>query len=279
MRAAPVREHANLGWPDTPFGASRRPFPRHVRLIAATAVTWAGVGDRAVPAAAGLVYLPVLRAGAMHVRAETLHVGYRVAVLDHPAESPEIVDLIDGHLVQGRRHAAALAVWRWPDDAVGLQAWASGDTPGITAVSAAWAARPVAERGTAPVIETSGRPGGSASLPAVGARQGLDIPEGPGGLLSQPEIQAACRRLFPEEGPGARPDDQDGAASALGLSALCQGLATALLAAAEGGSFSWDSPLGTAQVLANVAWDAFPENLPASAPSAVLRRLASPRDR
>src|SRR5580704_4840510 len=123
-------------WPDTPFGAGKRPFPRKVHLIAATAVQWAAAGERLVPAATALVYLPVRRSGSSLLLPETLHVGYRVAVIDDPGESPGVAGLVDGHLVQGRRHAAALAVHGWEEDAAALRGWAAGETPGIAAVTA-----------------------------------------------------------------------------------------------------------------------------------------------
>jgi hypothetical protein len=258
-----VREYTNLGWPQTPFGADKRPFPRNVHLIAATAVQWADDGDRAVPIAAGLVYLPVQRAGTRLVSPETLHVGYRVAVLDDPAESPAVIDLIDGNLVQARRHAAALAVHCWLDDSAALRTWAAGDTPGISAVTAAWADRRIAERGIARVIETSADiQDGSISLPAASQRHGLSITHGVGGLLSPAEIQATYEQVFSDPDTQFSQVERDDTAEALGLSALYQGLLTALLAAEEIGRCTWNRPFPVDEVLADVAWDAFPRVLP-----------------
>jgi len=269
--AARVREHTNLGWPQTPFGADKRPFPRNVRLVAATGVHWADDGDRAVPLAAGLVYLPVPRTGPLLIRPETLHVGYRVAVLDDPGDGPALVELIDGHLVQGRRHAAALAVYGWLDDAAALRSWASGDTPGITAVAAACSGAATAERGIAPVIETPacGQDGMPLALPAVCAQRGLSITSGAGGLLGIPEIQAAYGRALAAPGLWLSPDERSETAERLGLSALYQSLLMALLASEEAGRCTWERPFAVDQVLASVAWDAFPHALRALPAAAI----------
>lgn len=263
-----MREYTNLVWPDTPFGADKRPFPRKVHLVAATAVQWASDGQQLVPAAMALVYLPVRRAGTRLLLPETLHVGYRVTVTDDPGESPDVVALIDGHLVQGRRHAAALAVHGWHEDAVVLRRWAVGETPGITATEVAWAEREAVERGTARLVETSRdieHP--SPLLPAACRRHGLDITHGDGGLLSLAEIQAAYQQVRAAPDAGLDQADRDRAAQALGLSAFCQGLVTALLAGEATGSCTWSPRFPVCQVLANVAWDAFPDILPGRSPA------------
>jgi hypothetical protein len=260
-----VREYTNLVWPDTPFGADKRPFPRKVHLIAATAVQWATDRERLVPAATALVYLPVRRSGSSPLLPETLHVGYRVAVIDDPCQSSDVAALIDGHLVQGRRHAAALAVHGWKEDAAVLRTWAAGQAPGITAAAEALASQEAAERGTARLIETSRDiEHASPLLPDACHRHGLDITLGDGGLLSPAEIQAAYEQLA--AAPGARSGQCDRAAQALGLSALCQGLATALLAGEADGRCTWSPQFPVSQVLGNVAWDAFPEILPGRTP-------------
>lgn len=259
-----MREYTNLGWPDTPFGADKRPFPRKVHLIAATAVQWAANGRRLVPAAAALVYLPVRPHHSLLLLPETLHIGYRVAVAGDPAEAVGLVTLIDGHLVQGRRHATVLAVHDWKEDADELGTWAAGETPGITAVAAALASREPAERGTAQVTDTSrdiAAP--TATLPEACDRHGLDITLGDGGLLSLAEARAAYQEVTAGPGEAVR----DSAAQALGLSVLCQGLVTALLAAEAAGRCTWTPPFPVDQVLGNVAWDAFPEILPRRAPA------------
>jgi hypothetical protein len=263
-----VREYTNLVWPDTPFGADKRPWPRKVHLIAATAVQWAADGEHLVPAATALVYLPVRRAGTRPLLPETLHFGYRVTVIDDPRESPDVVALIDGHLVQGRRHAAVLAVHRWDEDADMLRRWAAVGTPGITATEAAWADRVAVERGTARLVETS-RDIGHASplLPAACQGHGLGITHGDGGLLSLAEIQAAFQQVRAAPDAGLDQGDRDRAVQALGLSALCQGLVTALLAGEATGRCTWSPHLPVYQVLANAAWDAFPDVLPHRSPA------------
>lgn len=256
-----MHEFTNLGWPDTPFGADKRPFPRNVHLIAATAVHWAyDTADVRVPAATALVYLPVSRSGSRQVTSSTLHVGYRVAVISDPGESPDVASMVDGHLVQGRRHATLLGAYRWAHDAAGLEAHATGDTPGITAVTAALAAQGAAERGTAPLVDVSRDPNPGGPLAVVCGRHGLDIAFGDGGLLAAEEVQAAYRESISGEDHGGH------ALRALGLSALCQALVTGLLAGAAASRCNWEPPFRVAEVLRNVAWDAFPAVLPGRAP-------------
>ena len=59
------------------------------------------------------------------------------------------------------------------------------------------------------------------------------------------------------------------AAQALGLSALCQGLVTALLAGEATGRCTWHPQFPVCEVLGNVAWNAFPEILPGPVPARV----------
>jgi hypothetical protein len=261
-----VRKYTNLGWPDTPFGADKRPFPRTVHLIAAAAVQWATEGERFVPAATALIYLPVCRHGSSLLLPETLHAGYRVAVIDGPGESPDAVALIDGHLVQGRRHATALAVHDWEEDASLLLTFAAGETPGITAVAAALATWEPAERGTAQMVDTARDiEHATPVLPEACHRHGLGITVGDGGLLSLADTRAAYEEVTAGQDQGVR----DSAAQALGLSVLCQGLVTALLAGEAIGGYTWSSPFPVDRVISNVAWDAFPEILPGLQPARV----------
>jgi hypothetical protein len=157
-------------------------------LNAATALCWADDGQRTVPAAAGLVYLPVRRIGLRPVDPATLHVGYGAAVIETDDEPPAVTTLIDGHLVQARRHGAAGA-YQFLDDAAALGV--RPDT-GITSVAEAWADRGHRERGTALLVKTA--PGDvdvpAAALPGICRDHGLVVREGAGGLLPQPEIQA-----------------------------------------------------------------------------------------
>jgi hypothetical protein len=254
-----VREFGNLGWPDTPFGADKRPFPRKVSLVAATAVLWAADGDRPVPAASALVYLPVPRhRGGRLLQPETLHIGYRVTIIDDPADSPAAADMIDRHLVQGRRHAAALAVHGWDRDALLLSEWAVADTPGIAAVAGILSGQET-ERGTAPLFDTSRDIAHSAPLLRDGAyRHCVHVTSGEGGLLSTDEILTRYQQVTTGHCTGAK----DRAAQSLGLSALCQGLVIALLASEAAGKCRWERPFFVHEVLGNVAWDAFPDVLP-----------------
>jgi hypothetical protein len=190
---------------------------------------------------------------------ETLHVGYRVAVIDDPGESLDVADLIDGHLVQGRRHAAALAVHGWGEDASLLRMWAAGETPGIIAATAALVSQEAAERGTAQLMDTSRDiEHASPLLTDACHRHSLDITLGDGGLLNPAEIQAAYEEMTAASGQG----DRNSAAQALGLSALCHGLVTALLAGEATGRCNWNPQFPVFEAIGNVAWDVFPEILP-----------------
>jgi hypothetical protein len=256
-----VHEFTNLGWPDTPFGADKRPFPRKVQLIAVTAIHWAyDSADIRVPAATALVYLPVGRSGSRQVTPATLHVGYRVAVISDPGESPDVVGMVDGHLVQARRHATLLGAYQWAHDAAGLEPHTVGDTPGIIAATAALTGQSGAERGTASLVDVSRDLDPVGLLAITCGRHGLDITFGDAGLLAAEEVQASYREVISGKDDGGR------AVQALGLSALCQGLVTALLVGAAAGRCNWESPFRTAEVLGNLAWDAFPAVLPGHAP-------------
>jgi hypothetical protein len=250
-----MRSWSNLGWSDTPFGADKRPWPRTVYLIAATATEWVDDGHRAVPVAAGLVYLPVRRHGSRRVDAATLHVGYRAAVVETADEAPAIVALVDGHLVQARRHAAAVAAHRWMDDAAALRQVADGRTPGITAVAEAWESPGPPERGTAPLVETC--PDLDMSLARAGGRQGLVVQEGVGGVLHLTEVQDLYDQMLPPVGNPLPGDDPDTATQALACSALYQALVVALLAGRHLDRLAWQPPLEVSQVVSAVAWDAF----------------------
>jgi hypothetical protein len=257
---------SNLLWPDTPFAADKRPFPHIVRLAAASAICWADDGRRAVPAAAALVYLPVRRHGVQPVDTDTLHVGYRVAVATHDTDPAAVAELVDGHLVQARRHAAIVAAAGWPDDAAALTKLATGPTPGITAVADAWPHRtePAGrERGTALLVDAD--PTG-AGLAALADEHRLSVPAGAGGLLPQADVQTLHDQLTDPDTPPV--DGHDPRVQTLGVAALTQAVVVALLAGRHADRLSWTAPLDVAAVVGAVAWDEFDTVLGAPADTA-----------
>ncbi|WP_030236684.1 hypothetical protein [Streptomyces sp. NRRL S-350] len=239
----------NLGWPDTPYGAGKRPFPRAVHLLTGLAVQWADNGSEALPVAAAAVFLPVHRTAALPLATQTLNVGYRVVVAQEDGEAPALVAFLDGVLVQGRRHSAGLAWHSYADDRDALTRHASGRMPGITAVGEGWADRTVRERGTAWLTDTAhdlGVPGWTLDRAMEAER--VECPTGTSGILSAPALQFAYDRA--QYDPAAALD--------LGASALHQALAVALLGARARERARWEEPLSVPAVLRSVAWDHFP---------------------
>ncbi|MER7771539.1 hypothetical protein [Kitasatospora sp. NPDC096140] len=243
-----MREYSNLAWPGTPYGGSRRPFPRQRRLLTGFAVQWADDGENAVPLAAAAVFLSVHRTAVTVLDPATADAGYRVVVADGDLESSGVVDVVDQVLVQARRHSAGIGWHSYPDDAHALAARAVGRTPGITAVAEAWTDRTVCDRGTAQLTDTAddlgltGRP-----VPLVAAEHNLRCPVGPGGLLTPPALQ----ELYETNTPAKAAEDY-------GSSALVQALTVTLLAGHARELLSWPDGFNVGQLAATLAWDHFP---------------------
>lgn len=265
-----MREFTNLGWPLTPFGADKRAFPKQVFLFAATAVQWADDGDRAVPMAAGMVYLPVHRTRTQQLDPATFHFGYRALALTGEADAPAIAEAVDGHLVQARRHALAVAAHDYLDDAAGLLHWTSVHTAGISSVADAWKARAERERGTALLVDTAhDLIPREPKLSLACEVHGLTVAEGHGGLPLLLDAQAAYDRIIDTDSPLAD-DVRESTAQALAHGAVYQALAVVLLAAKANGRVTWDARFPVSTVMDAVTWDVFSHvrsaPQPASAP-------------
>lgn len=107
-----MRDYTNLQWPEAPFGAEQRPFGRPWDMLAAFAIDWAdgASGLREVPVVAATVYLRVRRHGSAYdISGDTLQIGFRATVLDHVAETPDLLAVTDRALTRARRHAVILA--------------------------------------------------------------------------------------------------------------------------------------------------------------------------
>ena len=263
-----MREFTNLAWPETPFGADKRPFPKRVFLAASTAVQWADDGDRAVPMAAGMVYLPVHRTKTQLLDPARFHFGYRAFVLTHETDAPAIAEAIDGHLVQARRHAAAVAAHDYLDDAAGLLRWTSTHTAGIASVAAAWEDRANPERSTAALIETArDLTPHEPKLTQACEAHGLKITEGYGGLPIPFDAQAAYDTLIDTDDPPTD-DERETIVQSLAHGAVYQALAVALLAAYAIERAMWDVPLPVGALMDAVTWDVFPRVRLAPQPAA-----------
>jgi hypothetical protein len=264
-----VREFTNLQWPQTPFGADKRPFPHVVHLVAATAVQWADDGERAVPMAAAMLYLPVPRTGTREFEAATVHFGYRVVALERADDAPDVAAAVDGHLVQARRHAVAVAAHGYLDDARALSLWSPEHTAGITSVAEAWLDRSAVERKTAQPVETGeDLHDQNPALSIVCQRHGLAVVEGAQGLLRTGEVQAAYERMFAYDDdtpPSATIREQ--AVQTLAHGAVYQALAVALLAAKHLERGTWQRPFMIGDAVERETWDAFPHVFPETQPA------------
>ncbi|KLL10578.1 MULTISPECIES: hypothetical protein [Protofrankia] len=237
-----MHEARNLGWADTPFGASRRPFPERMPLLAAVAV--AGGADDP-PMAVGAVYLRLPRACPLLVSDAALRFGFHALAVDDPAEIPAVVAMVDGLLVQARRRAVILAGHRLADDLARLAAAADGrPLRGITAVAAAWQDG-ASGRGLARLLDTSHGPHPTpATLPAVCAGYRLT------GIPPDHDPATPGRGRSGSAGPAAAPDP-------LGQ-VLVRALAIALIAARVSGHYQWDDDLHLDTIVEAAAWDQTP---------------------
>ena len=263
-----MREFTNLAWPETPFGADTRPFPKRVFLAASTAVQWADDGDRAVPMAAAMVYLPLHRTKARQLDPATFHFGYRAFVLTAETDAATIAAAIDGHLVQARRLAVVVAAHDYLDDAAGLLQWTSTHTAGIASVAAAWENRASTERGTAALLETARdlTPHEPKLFQACEVH-GLAVTEGYGGLPITFDAQAAYEAFIDADDPPTD-DEREAIVQSLAHGAVYQALAVALLAAKGMERAEWDAPLPVGALMDAVTWDVFPRVRRAPQPAA-----------
>ncbi|GAB2880317.1 hypothetical protein [Streptomyces mayteni] len=256
----------NLSWPQTPYGADKRPFARHVQLLTGLAMQWVDDGTAGVPASVAVVFLPVRRTQAVQLTPQTLHFGYRLAVAERNDDAPELLRLIDGILVQGRRHAAGIAWHSFADDLHVTQALAIERLPGFTALGEAWRDRSQRERGTAPLVDTATDLGMYALTTQAAKAQGLELGPNLATFQDTSVVQTSHEQLTAEEGDGELLV-QELAAGILG-----QALTVALLGGRTMNRITWQAPFDVAAAVGLEAWHVLPllydaESPTASAPS------------
>lgn len=223
-----MHDWTNLQWPEAPFGAEQRPFGHHADMVTAVALDWTDRPDTGpLPVAAATVYLRVRRRGsAEEVRADTLPIGFRVTVIDDPAEVPGLSAVLDRALTRARRHAAILAGHALGDDLARILALSSAALRGAAGARAGWADRAVSQRGMAVMVDTA------AEASTTGAA--LDVAVTPS-------------RLSTSGGPGWS------AAAARAVLARCA--AIGLTAALHAGRYRWEGTFGLSEAIDRAAWD------------------------
>lgn len=223
-----MHEATNLQWPEAPFGAEQRPFGRHTDMMTAVALDWADRSDTGpLPMAAATVYLRVRRRGnAEEIRPDTLPIGFRVTVLDDPAEVPDLFAVLDRALTRARRHAAVLAGYAFGDDLARMLALSTVPLRGAAGALAGWADRTVSQRGMAVMVDTA--------VEASNTGAALDVAVTP----PRPSTPA---------GPGWS------AAAARAVLARCA--AIGLTAAVHAGRYRWAGTFGLSDAIDRAAWD------------------------
>ncbi|MFD8339980.1 hypothetical protein ACFV42_46445 [Streptomyces solisilvae] len=245
-----MRELTNLQWPDTPYGADKRPFGRRVHLLTGMAMQCADTGRTVEPVAAAAVFVPIHRTRQATVTPGTLHVGYRVAVAETGDDTAALLRFVDGILVQGRRHAAALAWHSYRDDLHVMQGLAAGRLPGVTGIGDAWADRTRRERGICPLIDTANDLAGAGGLVAHAAeKHGIEL----GGVLrtlQRPDSTQGLHNALTDgvEAPGTL-------VSKLAAGAITQALTVALLGGKALERLAWKEPFDLEEAVRLSAWD------------------------
>ena len=228
-----MRDATNLTWPEAPFGAAHRPFGQRSDLPTAVALDWddetESANPRRLPIAAATVYLRIRRHGTpLEIHPDTLDVGFRVSVVDTPAEVADLIALVDRALTRARRHAVILAGHRLDHDLTRLAAIATVPLRGAAEVLAAWANRTVTERGMALMVDTDIEAAASADL------------------------ATASDSLSP-----SRPDDDVWRADAA-RRVLTRCLAIGLTTAAHTGRYHWPASMPIDPIIDRIGWDLLP---------------------
>lgn len=147
-----MSEFTNLSWPDTPFGAKKRPQGRRSQMVCAVDVTWRPVQSQdggPQPANAALVYLRVDPARTLRVDPATLLVGFHAVVRDDGDDPTALLGVLDAALVGALRHARVLAGRQLGASLACLAPLARERPRGITSTFAAWGTRADDTRGRA----------------------------------------------------------------------------------------------------------------------------------
>ena len=226
-----MRTYTNMTWPDDPYRTGQQLYRRPDPRLAAFTAERTAMGDRLVPSAVAIVYLPLHRTQAMSVTEQTLTFGFRAASTGDPADLPALAAVADLDLMQGRRHAAVLAGHLLADDLAALQQ--PGDAAalrGLAAVEREWAAR------------------GKVAGRAATFDCGLDLPQAP-------SLDLACQQAGIAAGSGV--DEVDGGEAV--MLAVERALMIALVCARHQGRYEWAGILRTGPVLAAATWDCLPQ--------------------
>lgn len=256
----------NLGWPDTPYGADKRPVAKKQMLLTGLAMQWAEGAAGVLPVSTAAVFLPLHRTRAVTIIPELLHFGFRMAVVEREDDGPEMLRFIDRILVQGRRHAAGLAWHAYMDDLHVIQTVASELLPGVGGVGEGWKDRTARERGTAPLVDTAVDVDHSGALLAeVAARHGLDL-----GPLHRFQVPAAAQVLYEDLTGDLEAAEQAGqdsglpgrAGRELAVGALVQALAVALLGGKALDRLDWTPGFPLEVPIRLAAWDVLSSVLP-----------------
>ena len=223
-----MREFTNLAWPETPFGADQRPFGHHTDMLAACTVDWAArPGDGPLPVASAMVYLRVRRHGpARRIGEDTLSIGFRTAVVEDPAEVPDLLMLTDRALTRARRQAVILAGHLLRTELARMNTLSAVPLRGAAGVLAAWANRAMKQRGAAVMVDTGLEAG------ATGAE--LDMPLEPV-PVRVPDCPACAADV-------ARP-------------AVARCLAVGLAAAVHTDRYTWEGTFRVAEAIERAGWD------------------------
>jgi hypothetical protein len=224
-----MRTYTNMTWPDDPYRTGQQLYRRSVPRLAAFTAGPTALGDRQVPSAVAMVYLPLHRTQAMSVTEQTLTFGFHAGSTGDPADLPALAAVADLDLMQARRHAAVLAGHLLASDLAALQA-GNAALRGLAAVEREWAAR------------------GKVAGRAATFDCGLDLPQAP-------SLDLACQQAGIAAGPGA--DDAD-SGQAVTL-AVERALMIALVCARHQGRYEWAGTLRTGPVLAAATWDCLPQ--------------------
>ena len=224
-----MRTYTNMTWPDDPYRTGQQLYRRPVPRLAAFTAGPTAPGDRQVPVAVAMVYLPLHRTQVMSVTEQTLTFGFRAASADDPADLPALAMVADLDLMQARRHAAVLAGHLLASDLAALQV-GNAALRGLAAVEREWAAR------------------GKVAGRAATFDCGLDLPQAP-------SLDLACQQAGIAAGSGV--DEVDGGEAV--MLAVERALMIALVCARHQGRYEWAGILRTGPVLAAATWDCLPQ--------------------
>jgi hypothetical protein len=231
MAGCPVRDYSNLAWPEGPFGAAQRPFGRPTEMVAAFAIDWAR-RPGLLPLAAATVYLRVRKHGQpLSVSSGTLSIGFRAAVIEHPAEVPDLLPLVARALTRARRHALILAGHDLATDLTRMTGLSPAPLRGVAGVASAWADRRVRQRGMALMVDTSAE--------ARDTSRGLNLPVDP---ASAPESTESC--------------------AGLARAVLTRCLAIGLTAAVHTGRYRLEGTFPVHGTVERAGWDLFASHAP-----------------